>query len=156
MEGLGSSPFKLFSYTSVAYIPAGFTLILLQNIIGRKGMACGGLIVGGIITAVTGYLIATLDRNDNALLMGVMVCLSRYGVNVAYEAEAQYAAEIIPASVKGRGISNIHVVGYACSFVSAYIIYLGNYYKPLPSLFISLVMFGGALLCLLLPETLNR
>ncbi|XP_023177964.2 organic cation transporter protein-like [Drosophila hydei] len=156
MEGMGTSPFMLFSYTSFTYLPAGLTIILFQNYIGRKGMACASLFVGAVITAVTGYLIANLDPAEHSLVLALMVGLGRYGGVVAYDAEAQYAAEIIPTSVRGRGMSNIHVVGYAFGFFSSYIIFLGTFYKPLPSIFISLLMFIGSALCLALPETVKR
>jgi len=115
VEGVGISPFKLFSYSGFCYLPAGLTIILFQNKIGRKGMACASLFVGAIITAATGYLVATLDPSDYSVLLGFMVSLGRYGAVVAYDAEAQYAAEIIPTSVKGRGVANIHVC--SCSSV---------------------------------------
>ncbi|EDV98605.1 organic cation transporter-like protein [Drosophila grimshawi] len=156
MEGLGSSPFKLFSYTSINYLPAGCTILLLQNIIGRKGMACGALLVGGIITTVTGFIIAFMDPKENAILLAVMIGLGRYGATVSYDAEIQYAAEIIPTSVRGRAVSNIHVVGLASSTMAFYVIYLAQFYKPLPSIFISILMFIGAGLCLTLPETLHK
>ncbi|EDW68102.1 organic cation transporter protein [Drosophila virilis] len=156
MEGMGTSPFKLFSYTGITYLPAGLTIILFQNFIGRKGMACVSLFVGAVITALTGYLIASLDPAEHSIVLALMVGLGRYGGVVAYDAEAQYAAEIIPTSVRGRGMSNIHVVGYAFGFFSSYIIFLGTFYKPLPSLFISLLMFIGSALCLTLPETVKK
>ncbi|KAH8406670.1 hypothetical protein KR222_002331 [Zaprionus bogoriensis] len=156
MEGLGTSPFKLFSITSINYLPAGCTILLLQNIIGRKGMACGALFVGAIITTVTGFLIAFLDPKENAVLLAVMIGLGRYGVTMSYDAEIQYAAEIIPTSVKGQAVSNIHVIGLASSSLAFYVIYLAKFYKPLPSIFISCIMFLGAGLCLTLPETLNK
>ncbi|ALC46998.1 CG7333 [Drosophila busckii] len=156
MEGLGTSPFKLFSITSLNYLPAGVTILLLQNKIGRKGMACGALLIGGIITTVTGYLIAHLDPKQNALLLAVMIGLGRYGATVSYDAEIQYAAEIIPTTVRGRAVSNVHVVGLASSSLAFYVIYLAKFYKPLPSIFISCLMFLGAGLCLTLPETLNK
>ncbi|XP_030556274.1 organic cation transporter-like protein [Drosophila novamexicana] len=156
MEGLGTSPFKLFSFTSINYLPAGCTILLLQNIIGRKGMACGALLVGGIITTVTGFLIAFMDPKENALLLAIMIGLGRYGSTVAYDAEIQYAAEIIPTSVRGSAVSNIHVIGLASSSLAFYVIYLAKFYKPLPSIFISCLMFFGAGLCLTLPETLHK
>lgn len=156
MEGFGSSPFLLFSLTSIVYIPAGFTIILLQNRIGRKGLACGALFVGAILTAITGVLLAVLDLKENAVFLACMVGLGRYIAIVSYEAEAQYAAEIVPTSVRGRGMANIHVVGYAFSFLSAYVIYLSNIFKPLPSIVLAVLMLIGAALCLLLPETLNQ
>ncbi|XP_016935724.3 organic cation transporter-like protein [Drosophila suzukii] len=156
MEGLGTSPFKLFSFTSIVYLPAGVAILLLQNKIGRKGMACSALFVGGLITTSTGFLIAHLDPTENALLLAIMVGLGRFGATVSYDAEIQYAAEIIPTSVRGQAVSNIHVVGLASSSLAFYVIYLAQYYKPLPSIFISCLMFFGAGLCLTLPETLNK
>ncbi|XP_067628843.1 organic cation transporter-like protein isoform X2 [Eurosta solidaginis] len=157
MEGLGASPFVLFSLTSVMYIPAGLTIILLQNRIGRKGMAFSSLFVSAIIVTITGFLIAFLERGEeNTILLAVMVGLGRYGVIVSYDAEAQYAAEFIPTTVRGQGISNIHVIGYGFATLSSYVIYLARYFKPLPSIVIAMVMMVGALLCLALPETLNQ
>ncbi|KAH8292338.1 hypothetical protein KR054_008536 [Drosophila jambulina] len=156
VEGVGISPFKLFSYSGLCYLPAGLTIILFQNKIGRKGMACASLFVGAIITAATGYLVAILDPADYSILLGFMVSLGRFGATVAYDAEAQYAAEIIPTSVRGRGVANIHVVGNAFAFFSSYIIFLGTFFKPLPSLLISFLLLIGAALCLTLPETLNK
>ncbi|XP_017461825.1 PREDICTED: organic cation transporter-like protein, partial [Rhagoletis zephyria] len=137
-------------------IPAGLTIILLQNRIGRKGMACGSLFFGGLVTAATGILVALLDLKEHAIFVACMIGLGRYVAIVSYEAEAQYAAEIIPTSVRGRGVANIHVVGYAFSFLSAYLIYLSNVFKPLPSIVIAVLMLIGAALCFLLPETLNQ
>ncbi|XP_017007301.2 organic cation transporter protein-like [Drosophila takahashii] len=156
VEGVGISPFKLFSYSGFCYLPAGLTIILFQNRIGRKGMACASFLVGAIITAVTGYLVATLDPADYSVFLGFMVCLGRFGAVVSFDAEGQYAAEIIPTSVRGRGVANIHVVGNAFAFCSSYILYLGTFYRPLPSFLISFVLLVGSCLCLALPETLNK
>lgn len=156
MEGLGSSPFKLFSFSSIVYVPAGLTIIAFQNVIGRKGMATASLLGSSIITAVTGFLIAYMDTKANATLLAIMVGIGRYGAVVSYDAEVQYCTEIVPTSVRGRAVANIHVLGYGCSFLNSYVIYLGNYYKPLPSIFISGLMLVGAGLCLCLPETLNK
>ncbi|KAH8278558.1 hypothetical protein KR018_005217 [Drosophila ironensis] len=156
VEGVGTSPFKLFSYTGFCYLPAGLCLIFFQNKIGRKGMAFASLMGGAIITAVTGYLLGTLDPADYSLLLSFMVGLGRFGGSVAYDAEAQYAAEIIPTSVRGRGVANIHVVGYGFGFFTSYIIFLGTIYKPLPSFLLSGLLFFGAGLCLTLPETLHK
>uniref|UniRef100_A0A0A1WSY7 Organic cation transporter protein n=1 Tax=Zeugodacus cucurbitae TaxID=28588 RepID=A0A0A1WSY7_ZEUCU len=156
MEGMGSSPFILFSATSVVYVLGSLTIILLQNRIGRKGMAFSTLFVSSIIIAATGFLIAFTDTEKNALLLAIMVGLGRYGVVVSYEAEAQYSSEFIPTTVRGRGMANIHVAGFAFTSLNSYVIYLGYYYKPLPSIFISALMLIGALLCLALPETMNQ
>ncbi|XP_067629208.1 organic cation transporter protein-like isoform X2 [Eurosta solidaginis] len=156
MEGLGTSPFMIFSLTSLTYIPASLTIILLQNRIGRKGMAFSAYFVTSIIIAVTGFLIVFLDREQNAILLAIMVALGRYGVIMTYDAEVQYSSEFIPTTVRGRGVANVHVLGLGFAALNPYIIYLAQYFKPLPSIVTAVVMMGGALLCLALPETLNQ
>ncbi|XP_050316696.1 organic cation transporter-like protein [Bactrocera neohumeralis] len=156
MEGMGISPFVLFSATSVVYIFSGCSLILLQNRIGRKGMAFSTLLLSAVIVATTGFLIIALDTEQHAITLAIMVGLGRYGVVVSYEAEAQYASEFIPTSVRGRAMANIHVAGFGFTSLSSYVIYLGHFFKPLPSICISILLLLGAILCLALPETLNQ
>lgn len=156
MEGLGSSPFLLFSITSFCYIPSALTIMLLQNRIGRKAMAIGSLLLAAIFTTVTGYIIAFKDMDTSAILLFGMTLLARYGAVMAYEAEAQYGAELIPTSVRAQGLGNIHLIGYAFSFLTSYVIFLAKYFKPLPSIILSVILVVGAVISLFLPETLNR
>lgn len=58
VEGLGLSPFIMFSLSATAIFPACVVLLLLQDIIGRKAMASSSLFVSGIFTVATGFLIA--------------------------------------------------------------------------------------------------
>lgn len=156
MEGLGSSPFVLFSITSIGYIPSALTIMCLQNRFGRKAMAIGSLLLAAIFTTVTGCIIAFRDMDTSTYLLVGMILLARYGAVMAYEAEAQYGAELIPTSVRAQGVANVHVIGYALSFLTSYIIYLGKYFKPLPPIIMSVILVIGALISLSLPETLNR
>ena len=58
------------------------------------------------------------------MVTAVLAVVGRFGVNVAYSSGAQYAAELIPTEVRGQGVSAIHMVGYAATFFSSYILYL--------------------------------
>lgn len=58
VEGLGISPFIMFSLSATAILPACVVLLLLQDVIGRKAMASTSLFVSGIFTALTGIVIA--------------------------------------------------------------------------------------------------
>lgn len=120
IEGMGSLPFILFSATSVVYVMGSLTIILLQNRIGRKGVDSPSE-----LSNHCGYrfLITFTDMQKNALLLANMVGLSRYGVVVSYEAEAQYSSEFIPTTVRGRGMANIHVAGFAFTTPNSYLIY---------------------------------
>lgn len=82
--------------------------------------------------------------------------LGRFGVTVAYNSGAQYAAELIPTCVRAQGVAAAHVAGYALTFFSSYILYTANIFLAMPPLILGGLSIVGAFLCLLLPETLNR
>lgn len=58
VEGLGISPFIMFSLSATAIFPACLVILLLQDRIGRKAMASSSLFISGIFTAGTGIIIA--------------------------------------------------------------------------------------------------
>lgn len=156
VEGLGISPFLVFSISAVSIFPACLVILLFQDRIGRKAMASSSLVLSGFITCSTGLLIRISDKELDPVLAVGLVSLARFGIVVAYNSSAQYATEIIPTSVRGQGVVAVHIVGYAFTFLSSYILYLGHILNYLPSLVLGLLSVFGALLCLLLPETLNR
>lgn len=156
VEGLGISPFIMFSLSASAILPACLVLLALQDKIGRKAMASSSLLVSGIFTAATGSAIMYQKGNQDPVVLATLAIIGRFGVTVAYNSGAQYAAELIPTCVRAQGVSLAHVAGYALTFFSSYILYLSNIFKPLPSLILGFLSFAGALLCLFLPETLNR
>ncbi|CAO1409687.1 unnamed protein product [Diamesa tonsa] len=156
VEGLGMSPFLLFSLSASAIFPACLVLLALQDRIGRKAMASSSLLVSGLFTAGTGIAIAYQRGKQDPFLLATLSIIGRFGVTVAYNSGAQYAAELIPTCVRAQGVAAAHVAGYALTFFSSYILYLQNVFKPLPSLILGILCFTGALLCLFLPETLNR
>lgn len=156
VEGMGVSPFVMFSISSVAVLPSSVLLILLQDKIGRKGMASSSLLVGGIFTTAAGIAIAYQKDNHNALLLASLTIIARFGVAISYESGSQYATELIPTCVRGQGVAAVHVAGFAVSFLSSYILWLGTFFKAIPSLILGALFFSGSILCLMLPETLNR
>lgn len=156
VEGLGMSPFVVFSISAVSIFPACLMILLLQDRIGRKAMASSSLLLSGFITCTTGLLLKVTDKELDPYLAVGLVTLARFGIVVAYNSSAQYATEIIPTSVRGQGVVAVHIIGYAFTFLSSYILYLSHILNYLPSLVLGLLSVFGALLCLLLPETLNR
>lgn len=156
VEGLGLSPFIMFSLSASAIFPACLVLLLLQDKIGRKAMASSSLLLSGIFTALTGIAIAYQKENQNPFVLATLSVIGRFGVTVAYNSGAQYATELIPTCVRAQGVAIVHVAGYAVTFFSSYILYLSNIFKALPSLILGFLGLAGAVLCLFLPETLNR
>lgn len=123
VEGLGMSPFILFSLSAFAILPACLLLLALQDRIGRKAMASSSLLLSGIFTAGTGIAIAYQKTYQDPKLLAILSIIGRFGVTCAYNSGAQYAAELIPTCVRGQGVAAAHVAGYALTFFSSYILY---------------------------------
>ncbi|KAH8315085.1 hypothetical protein KR059_007246 [Drosophila kikkawai] len=157
VQGLGISPFIMFSLSATAILPACLLIIALQDRIGRKAMASASLLLSGIFISVTGGVLYAASASDRTttLLVSLSV-IGRFGVTVAYNSGAQYATELIPTCVRGQGVAAVHVAGYAFTFFSAFILYTRSIFSPLPEIILGLLSLLGACLCLLLPETLNR
>lgn len=157
VQGLGISPFVMFSLSATAILPACLLIIALQDRIGRKAMASASLLLSGIFISVTGGIIFAASASDKTttLLVSLSV-VGRFGVTVAYNSGAQYATELIPTCVRGQGVAAVHVAGYAFTFFSAYILFTRSVFSPLPEIILGVLSLLGACLCLLLPETLHR
>uniref|UniRef100_A0A1A9X1M2 Major facilitator superfamily (MFS) profile domain-containing protein n=1 Tax=Glossina brevipalpis TaxID=37001 RepID=A0A1A9X1M2_9MUSC len=156
VEGMGISPFVMFSLSALVVLPSSLMLVLLQDRIGRKGMASGSLLVGGFFTVAAGIAIAYQQHNHNAVLLACLTVAARFGVAISYESGSQYATELIPTCVRGQGVAAVHVAGFAASFLAPYILWLGTFFKAAPSLILGVLFFSGSFVCLLLPETLNK
>lgn len=154
VEGLGVSPFLVFSISATSILPACFIILLLQDRIGRKAMASASLLLSGFVTVATGLLL--IGSKLDPFVAIALITTARFAIVVAYNSSAQYATEIIPTSVRGQAVVAVHVVGYAFTFLSSYILYLANYATYIPSMILGFLSVLGATLCLLLPETLNR
>jgi hypothetical protein len=61
---------------------------------------------------------------SGAITTASLSVIGRFGVNIAYNSGAQYAAELIPTEVRGQGVAFVHVAGYAAAFFSPYVLYL--------------------------------
>lgn len=123
VEGLGISPFVMFSLSATAIFPACIVLLLLQDTIGRKAMASSSLLISGIFTAASGIIIAYPRDFQSPTLLASLAVAGRFGVTVAYNSGAQYATELIPTCIRGQGVAAVHVAGYALTFFSSYILF---------------------------------
>ncbi|XP_046621484.1 organic cation transporter protein-like isoform X1 [Neodiprion virginianus] len=158
----GTSPFVIFSLGSLTVFPACLVILTLQDKIGRKGLFFIAVLLSAFLTSSSGLMHAFLK--DAAILStDLMVHMSiglsvtaRLCVVIAFNSGSQYAAELIPTVIRGRGVALIHVVGYAASFLSPLLLYLSRFWQPLPDLLLGLLCFICASLTLLLPETLGR
>lgn len=155
VNGLDYSPFVIFTITSATILPACLFILAVQDRIGRKALASGSLLIGGIFTATSGTIQASM-KSPNQLTVLSLAFVARLCITIAYNSGAQYAVELIPTVVRGQGVSLIHVLGYAASFFSPQVLYLATFWKPAPDIILGGLMVSGAIACLFLPETLNK
>ncbi|CAH0562623.1 unnamed protein product [Brassicogethes aeneus] len=155
INGLGYSPFIIFSMSSSTILPSCLLITSIQDKIGRKALASGFLFISAICTSASG-LVQSLTAKPGAPLILVLAILARLSINITYNSGAQYAVELIPTVVRGQGVSFVHVAGYAATFFSPHILYMAEFWKPAPEIILAVLLVCGAIACLFLPETLNR
>ncbi|KAK7869297.1 hypothetical protein R5R35_012866 [Gryllus longicercus] len=157
VSGMGINPFVMFSASSATVLPSCLLVILLQDRVGRKALASASLLLTGVFAAVTGAVLgaAESDSDVGPGAAWLAIC-GRLALNVAYNSGVQYSAELVPTEVRGQGVAAMHVVGYAATFFSPYVLYLGHFWRPFPDVTLGALTVLGAGLCLLLPETLGR
>lgn len=83
VNGLGYSPFVVFTVTSSTILPACLFILAVQDKVGRKALASGSLLLSGIFTACSGVILA-LVRNPEPMLIVPLAVIARLGINVAY------------------------------------------------------------------------
>ncbi|XP_018321665.1 organic cation transporter protein [Agrilus planipennis] len=153
VNGFGYSSFLIFSLTSITILPGCLFILLVQDRVGRKALSSTSLLISGIFCLI----IAIFQVNSiSTITLSIFMIISRFAIIVAYNSSTQYAVELIPTVVRGQGVSAIHVSGYMVTFFSPQILYLANYWKPLPELVLGCLLMMGSVACLFLPETLYR
>lgn len=155
VEGLGISPFVMFSLTALTLPISGIVQANIQNRIGRKGSVVSATLLTGVFTAASG-IVLSLCKDSSVILVVSLNLISRFGISVCLGSTLLFSTELVPTCVRSRGLSLAHVAGAAASLLSPYILHLGTYYRAAPSIVLCLMFFVCAYVCLLLPETANR
>ncbi|XP_032796189.2 organic cation transporter protein [Daphnia magna] len=147
---LGLSVFLTFSVASVTELPADLVLVFFLDRWGRRALAFGSLLFAAI------FSLATLAvPNNQAVLTAVLAIIGRFCVNITFNIGLQYGAELIPTSVRAQGIAYVHIAGYVAAIVSPYIVDLARISPILPLTILGLLALIGAIVGLMLPETLG-
>ncbi|KAG7172755.1 Carcinine transporter-like 1 [Homarus americanus] len=142
--------FVTFTIASATELPADSFLVLTLDRWGRRWLACGTLILSGILS------ILTIAFAGNVVAVAVLAMLGRLLVNIAYNIGLQYAAELLPTVVRAQGVAAVHITGYIATILSPVIVYLGTINPLVPLVVLGVASVIGGLVALLLPETLHR
>lgn len=65
VQGLGISPFMMFTLSASSILPACLMIIALQDRIGRKAMTSISLLLSGIFISVSGFILYTGSTANN-------------------------------------------------------------------------------------------
>lgn len=144
-----SSVFVSFSLACATELPAGLLLTLILDRWGRR--FCGFITLA--MTCFFSFAELLLQSIVAKLTMSV---LSRFCLNMAANVGLQYAAELLPTSIRSQGVSLIHIFGIIAHSLAPYVVDSAKIWDGLPMMIISVVSLLAATLVLFLPETVGR
>ncbi|KAH8277174.1 hypothetical protein KR026_006685 [Drosophila bipectinata] len=156
VEGLGMSPFVVFSLFAVAVPPSGLIQGLLQSRVGRKATAFLAMVCTGVLSCALGVALSSEGAQHNVTLLLSFALPMRLGISMCYTVTSQFSSELLPTCVRSRGIAAVHLAAAGASFLSPYLIHLGTKLAAAPSLILALLLLSASVCTLLLPETNNR
>ncbi|XP_060646563.1 organic cation/carnitine transporter 2 [Drosophila nasuta] len=156
VEGLGLSPFVVFSLFAVVVPPSGILQGLLQSRLGRKATNFLALLCTSLLSCALGVALSNEGAQHNATLLLAFALPTRLGISMCYTLTSQYTSELLPTCVRSRGMATAHLAAAAASFTSPYLIHLGSIMAAGPPLILTVVLLTAAGCTLLLPETNNR
>ncbi|XP_072948572.1 carcinine transporter-like [Epargyreus clarus] len=146
---LGLDMFLTFTIATATEFPADILLILTLDIIGRRWLAFGSMVVSGVFSFLATAVPYGLPSASLAIV-------GRFAVNISYNIGMQYAAELLPTVVRAQGLALIHIVGYVATVLVPYIVYLATIAKEIPLLILGCIGIIGGCLCMFLPESMGK
>ena len=99
-----------------------------------------------------GYGLICSDLSTLRLISGL---LGRFNITAAYFICLQFASEIFPTSIRGRGVALCEMVGGLAILVSPGVVHLKKYSDFLPLTILSACSLVGLFATFFLPETLG-
>ncbi|KAH9643327.1 hypothetical protein HF086_012997 [Spodoptera exigua] len=140
--------FMSFSLVSFTECPSMIIVAFVMDCLGRRWLT--------IIVMVISCVFCILTVFASGIQSVIFAVIARFAVNMSYSAAMQWAAELLPTSVRGSGVSIVHICGYVATVLSPYIVYLKEYVYWLPLIVVGSVAGLGALVALGLPETARK
>lgn len=141
--------FLSFSVVSATEFPSILLIAFILDWMGRRWLTTISMTISCIFSILTVFV-------GGGLPSVICAVIARFTVNMAYGASMQWAAEMLPVSVRGSGASIVHICGFVGTIISPYIVYLENKVYWLPLVVVGCVAGLGAVIALLLPETAKK
>ncbi|KAJ8682745.1 hypothetical protein QAD02_018537 [Eretmocerus hayati] len=148
---LGGNEYVNFVISGLVEVPAYTFLIVTLNRWGRKVILCGCMIASGVALVATVFVPHDMEWLTRTLAMvAKMVITSSYGTIYVFTAEQ------FPTVIRNVGLGTSSTCARVGGVLAPYILYLTEFWPPLPFLILGCCSLLGGCLALMLPETLNK
>lgn len=150
-SNLGTDIYQSFTYGALVEIPAMLLLFFGIDWLGRRWP----MVITTSAAGLCGLLIICIPEGSPQVFLGLALIM-RVTLTTEYTIIIQYAAEIYPTVLRGRGLAFLRAMGTFGLYLSPTIVYLALEKPSLPLVVSGMMMVVVALLTLFLPETLNQ
>lgn len=154
MASLSDDLFMDFAMSSLIEIPSYVLVLLLMDIIGRKPIFSGSLLLTGISCIIVG----TMDKNgDYANFRRVLAMTGKFFASGTLAIVYVYTAELYPTAIRSTAIGSCSFMAKVGGIISPYVgLYLPAVTMPsIPFYLMGGIAIFGGFLSLLLPESLG-
>ncbi|KAK3593124.1 hypothetical protein CHS0354_018252 [Potamilus streckersoni] len=160
VENLGGNYYLNFFLMACAEFPGYTICFVLVDRIGRRLSQCICMVVGGLACICTLFVLLYGDESLFPLLI-VLSIIGKIGASAGFALVYIYTAELLPTVVRNAGMGASSCFARIGIMVAPYIaksgeLIGGKYGKAHPLVIFGVMGVVAGLLCLLLPETMNK
>ena len=149
-SSLSGNPIANHVLSGMVEIPGYIFLLLTLNRFGRKKILSGNLIFAG-----TTLLSSLIVPQDMTWLVTTLTMLGKMSITASYGTIYLFSVEQFPTVIRNVALGAASMSARVGGVSAPYLIYLSQFWKPLPILIFGITVFCGGLLSTFLPETYN-
>ncbi|TDH05084.1 hypothetical protein EPR50_G00139990 [Perca flavescens] len=150
-SNLNGDPYMNCFLSAVVEVPAYMIALLLLRYCSRHFCQSSSLFLGGIM-----ILCVHLIPKDLPSVAVFFEILGKFGMTSAFCVVYSLTSELFPTVIRNTAMGCCSMAARIGSIISPFILYLGQYYKPLPYILMGVLALFGAVSCFLLPETYGK
>ncbi|XP_046374256.2 organic cation transporter protein-like [Haliotis rufescens] len=160
VQNLSGDIYLNFTIANIVELVSYIMCISLLDILGRKFLQCGCMLVGGIACVATLFPVIYGDSSLDWVTVALSM-IGKFGASGSFAIVYVYTAELFPTMVRNSGVGVSSFCARIGGMASPYIADLGVLIGGDLKVALPLIVFGGlsiaaGVLALFLPETLKR
>lgn len=149
-SSLSGNPILNHVLSGAVELPGYIFLLLTLNRFGRKKILAGNLIFAG-----STLLLSLVVPSDLNWLVITLTMLGKMSITASYGTIYLFSVEQFPTVIRNVALGAASMSARVGGISAPYLIYLSQFWKPLPILIFGITALMGGMLSTLLPETHN-